>query len=506
MANSGTEGIAALREEAKKYGIMTTEAAKNSEEYLDAQERLKSALSGVSTELTSKLMPGITETINKVADFIANIDDWEGILTKVGYALAFVTAGLTAFLVISKGAAAIHAVSVAFKALTAAMAANPFTAIAVLITAVLVPALIYLFKNWDMVQTYLQQGVARLEYAFKWLGSVIKEKLLVAFSAIKAGGATLIDFIYGNIVRAVGSLLEVMGELPLIGEMFDKAAQTVNRLGAAMGNMAAEARRAVGETIETAKSEQQETQATLDAKLGAIDEAARARRADLEAKKTEAQEEQELLVEQSLLEQETINQKNNALVKSDKNATEKRKSLIEELIDKERWANATELQLFEARMSALSNFFGGFSQLLEVAGEKNRSAAIAGKVLASAEAGINTALAATKALSAAPPPFNYALMLGTIAAGLAQQIKIANTPIPSAETGGRFIVPNSSHVDDKLYKFNGGEEINVTPRGMTGQQESFNFIFQFEGSQFAQIINKLARSGELHTLALSSNL
>ena len=579
MANDGVDGIAELREEARKYGIISNDAADASEKYIDAQTRLKSALTGVQTELTSKLLPNITTITNKVAEFIASFDDWERVITTAGYVLAGLTAGLTAFLIISKGAAAIETMATAFKALNAAIVANPIGAIAVVVTAVLIPALIYLIKNWDTVQTYLSQGVARLEYAFKWFGSVIKEKLLVAFAAIKAAGATLIDFIYGNIIRAVGSMLEVMGKLPFVGDMFNSAAQTVNRLGQAMGNIAAESRRAVAETIDAAAAEQRETQATLDAKLKATDDAARARRAELEVnkrtneeqaeadrkaaddeialmqemetaktenaknsandrKKTELEILKDKLNEIDLTEQQAQNEKITAveqfLMKRAQLETDDYEARIayikdmqaqmlanEQYVADEKVAienacnNAliklkeqqeqSERELLQNRLQAYSQFFNGYSQLLNVLGEKNRLFAIAGKILASAEAGINTALAATKALASGPFPFNIAMMTSTIAAGVAQQIKIATTSIPSAETGGRFIVPNSTGVDSGLLRVNQGEVAEITPRGVN-KKESFNFKFMFGQTEFASIINKLARSGELYSLSLASNL
>jgi hypothetical protein len=93
-----------------------------------------------------------------------------------------------------------------------------------------------------------------------------------------------------------------------------------------------------------------------------------------------------------------------------------------------------------------------------------------------------------------------------MAAGVAQQMKIATTNIPSAETGGRFIVPNNAGVDTVGLRVNSGEQIDVTPRGQVGKQETFNFKFNFDGNVFAEIINKLARAGELHTIQLAGNL
>jgi hypothetical protein len=162
-------------------------------------------------------------------------------------------------------------------------------------------------------------------------------------------------------------------------------------------------------------------------------------------------------------------------------------------------------QQLEMKLSSFSTLFNGFGQLFETLGEKNRGFAIAAKAMASAEAGINTALAFTKALASGFPPFNFIAAAGVAAAGIAQQVKIISTPIPSAETGGRFIVPNSVGVDSQIMKVNPGEQVDVTPRGMTSQQESFNFNFIIDGHVFAEITNKLARSGELHTLQLAGN-
>ena len=510
MAENGTEGIEALRQEAAKYGVMSSEAAKQSELYMDAQARLQAALKGVQTELTSKLLPGLRNATNKVADFIAEFDNWERVITTAAYVLAGLTAGLTAFLVITKGAAAIQKMAIAFKALNAAIAANPIGAIAVVITTVLIPALIYLIKNWDNVKTYIQQGIARLEFGFKWFGSVIKEKLLVAFAAIKAAGASLIDFIYGNIIRGVGKMLEVMGRLPFVGEMFQKASNAVSGLGNAMGDMAAQARQAVGETIEAARQERQETEEALRAKLAATDEAARARRAELEANKQASAEEHEMSVNaaygQMDLLQNSLDERLDAIqaftdekTELELLANEQIGNSIDEVMEKEKAS-------LQQRLQAYSTFFGGMSSLFNELGKENRAFAILGRETARVEAGINSALAFTQALASAPPPLNYIAAAGVMAAGITKQIQIANTEIPSAETGGRFIVPNSTGVDSQIMRVNPGESIDVTPRGMTGQQESFNFNFVMDGGVLAEVINKKARAGELYTLQLAGNL
>ena len=121
MAQNGTKGIAELREEARKYGVMSNDAARASEEFLDAQTRLKASLTGVQMELTTKLMPSVTDATNKIADFIASIDNWDEILRIVGTSLGAATAGLGTFILVSKGATYVKAMATAIKTLMVAI-------------------------------------------------------------------------------------------------------------------------------------------------------------------------------------------------------------------------------------------------------------------------------------------------------------------------------------------------------------------------------------------------
>ena len=184
----------------------------------------------------------------------------------------------------------------------------------------------------------------------------------------------------------------------------------------------------------------------------------------------------------------------------------------------------------EAAANASAQLMGSYSSLLSeifyASGENNKTLFGMTKALAHAEAGINTALAATKALASAPPPINAMLMAGVIASGVAQQMKIARTMQPPstsnfksnnqnnfsvvgrlnlAETGGRFIVPQSTGVDNSYMRLNPDEVVDVTPRSMVGVGENFNFNLIVDGQVFASIVNKQARAGELYTLQLASN-
>jgi hypothetical protein len=579
-SNEGADGIAKLREEAQKYGVVSNEAAADSEEYLDAQARLKAALTGVCTELTSGLLPGLTETITKMADFIAGIDNWEGILTTAGYALAGLAAGLTAFLIVAKGSAVVHGLVAAFKALTAAIAANPIGAIAVVVTAVLIPALIALYKNWDTVQTYLQQGIARLQFAFKWLGSVIEEGLVVAFNTVKAAGASLLDFIIGNLLSGIGNMLEVMGQLPFVGEMFLAASEKVNNLSNAIGNMAEETRQASQAAIQAAHDKQDATQSELETTLAAIDTEAQARRAAIEAQKKNNEEslqntaetneaiiaanealreteieqraEDEEAFKESLLERlntvaltheqmNTLNEEANlAQIEQIQEFLEQRAELekvdgeekiawLEEqktriidilklegdeavaitkavdaaILSEEKKLKEARIKLLNESLTATSAFLTGVTDLTSLASKKNIGLLVTEKAAASAQALINSYLAFTKALASGTPPLNYIMAAGVLASGVAAQVKILSTPIPSAETGGRFIVPNSVGSDSGLMRVNSGEEVEVTSRGMTGFNKRQNILVQIDKQVIFDVVNEGINSNDILIAAVN---
>jgi len=614
--------------------------------------------------------------LNAVQSFTAWIQEGDNLRNMADtliYVLAGLTAGLTTFMIVAKGSAIIHGLATAFRALTAAIAANPIGIIAVAITTVVIPALIALYRNWDLVQTYLEQGVARLNYAFKFFTQAFSGGFETSFDAIKIAGARWLSWWFDSVTVVLRGLLNIMSRLPgELGNVFGDALGAINNLRGSIRGLTDVA-------IASSSDRTRAIMAELDAELAGIDTAAQARRDELEARRRQMSEELQANAEtglalielteeteaaitaaklaslrerlnavalterQALNEQtsvvaqflqqradlegvygqdriqfyetqkeillniftaegqereaiaaaiaasilETENKLNEEAVKAAreaekeklrlaKEASEEFKRQVESIIpvdrriqseriemvrsflqqaadletedfaariafieeqkrallalyaegsaeriaiekaaDKEiadsrrQWAEE-EQRLLEQRLSAFSSFFNGISQLIKLAGEENRNVAIAAKALAMTEAGINTAVAATKALASSPPPFNYILMGGVIAAGVAEQIKIASAPIPSAETGGRFIVPDVSarRVDGVGMRVNPGEEINITPRGMSGGAggETFNFQFVFNGQVFAEIINKLARAGELHTLQLAGNL
>ncbi len=166
---------------------------------------------------------------------------------------------------------------------------------------------------------------------------------------------------------------------------------------------------------------------------------------------------------------------------------------------------AEEKTAIEERQNAERN------KIIDEANNKAYGAAVAQRAISTATAVINTYSAAVAALADAHGgPLGIAAMIATITAGLAQVMVINSTSIPklSAETGGRFMVPDvSPRVDSAYLRVNPGETVDVTPRSMTGSNEGiFNINLLIDGSVLASVINKKARAGELYTLQLAGNL
>jgi len=69
---AGAEGIKKLREEANKYGaVMSTQATQESETFIDSLTNLKSSLGGIGRTFAGKLIPFVSDAMQKFADFWA---------------------------------------------------------------------------------------------------------------------------------------------------------------------------------------------------------------------------------------------------------------------------------------------------------------------------------------------------------------------------------------------------------------------------------------------------
>jgi hypothetical protein len=192
---------------------------------------------------------------------------------------------------------------------------------------------------------------------------------------------------------------------------------------------------------------------------------------------------------------------NLAMLESDKAYEAAKQKLQEDAAAKEQARN-------QQRLQAAAALAGSLSSLIKAAGKESVGAAIAAKGLDMAQAAMNTAMAISNALAmSAPPPIPQAMAITAGIAGLAQEVAIASTPIPSAETGGRFLVPQSfTGVDSALMRVNQGEEVNVTPRGDESYGEGGRTVIYLDGQPLVDFVNKKLRSGEIYEISPSWNL
>lgn len=81
LLEAGPDGIAALRNEAQSYGLISNQTAADSEKFVDALTNLKAVGKGLFTSFASNLIPVFTEFLTKVKDLITNNKD----LIKKGF-------------------------------------------------------------------------------------------------------------------------------------------------------------------------------------------------------------------------------------------------------------------------------------------------------------------------------------------------------------------------------------------------------------------------------------
>ena len=633
MAMQGEEALENLREEARKYGIISNDAAEASERYMDAQTRLKSALEGARTEITKELIPAFADVMNEIAGFIAGIDDWEKKITVAGIALGALTVGLTTFLAVSKGHLVITKLAGAMAALrTAITGPAGIAAIAVTALATAVGTLVAIGRRQSdqasdvarslqdqkekadrLLSSYAslnpskkidEETTRELIKLYPQLSDVIRENettitgLSDAIEAlnednVKNSAQPFIDNMkrtweaaerarrqienLGPVTRATtrdthqaafqqrqilernlrdferfrnnaNTILNTIGlEVDLENNFeFVKTVETrIEELNTAIRESAIEAAKSVGQKLnEIALTEEQLMNDRINQARSFFRQRADLERTSGEERIRSYQNELARVLESGRLHgdelialeraasesiqavRDELNaERERAEAEAEAAALAARKNCLNEIVDMESEADeeiikskeelwAAERQLLEQKMAAYTTFFGGISNLISAAGKENEGALATAKVFAATEAGINSYLAFTKALTDPTPKPNIqraAEATGILTAGLAKQVKIWQTAIPSAktrsaETGGRFIVPDvSPRIDGVGMRVNPGEEIAVTPRGMIGQGSTFHFVFKVGENIIFDIVNKGARAGELYELQPAGN-
>ena len=484
MLENGSKDISKLQAEARKYGfVMSDEAAKASEEFLDSQTRLGYAVKGLIVQIGGPLIKPLTEAITAFTEWASEGDNLYDTLKTLGYILAGATSGLIAFLAVTKGVGAVQALSMAFKGLTAVIAANPIGAIAVLITAVLVPAIIWMVKNWELVKyKVVDFGIAAQEKMLE-LGLVIREKVM------------------GSII----ALLDKMSQISGAGEIFKKLADSERNITEVIKTniKIVQLQREINKkSFELSEAERQKSIESNNAEAAAIEDANKRKgksygqyAEDMKAAlaliaETENMKrikdiddatkffEQRAEMESADFEKrmEFLQVQQDAILTMEGITAEQRINMqkgITAAIENENKKRIKTYASFGSQfLGQTSSLLTDLQAVLANAGKESRKLAIAMKAVAVAQAIVNTFLGVTGALTILPPPVGWAMAAVTMASGLAAVARIVTTPIPSGQTGLQYTVPDipNNRNDHHAVNASAGEKVSITPRGEDSQK------------------------------------
>ena len=293
VLNQESGSIDDLRTRAHDLGlVLSNEDVDAGVKFGDTVSDMKDAFSALAQSAFAPFLKLLTDIAKKITDIITWFNNGSTAANVIKAAIISITAAatglITVFMIMPT---AVTAIATAFKILTAAMASNPIGAIAVVITAVLIPAIIYLYKNWDKVCVYIQKWCADLGQDFKIVGARIKEGFVVGFNAAKIAAISLAQIIADKVLGSVANLLNVMGKMPFVGEKFKEASKAVKGFQNGLDNAMNSAKQESATVISASKAEADQAVADAKAKKKAIDETSAARLAALGAVKKEAPDE-----------------------------------------------------------------------------------------------------------------------------------------------------------------------------------------------------------------------
>lgn len=223
LLNAGAGAMEDLRREANEFGlVLDSKTVKAGEDLNDALGLMTSASKNLFVAGLSPLVPVLTESAAGMAKFAAEmqpvakeyirdlIDGFtklEAPMTTTGYVLIGLASGLGAYAIASVAATVQTGVlTAAVRALTTAMMANPFIALATIIAAVLIPAIVALWKNWDVFVAHFQHGCTLMREYASMAAIGITTFFKNAWDTVKAGFNTML----AGVMEGVASTLEMM--------------------------------------------------------------------------------------------------------------------------------------------------------------------------------------------------------------------------------------------------------------------------------------------------------
>jgi tape measure domain-containing protein len=179
------------------------------------------------------------------------------------------------------------------------------------------------------------------------------------------------------------------------------------------------------------------------------------------------------------------------------------RALTEAIIAEQKKLFDSRVAFAQQQLQTTGQMLSDLQTVFRNAGKESRKLAILMKGVAIAEASISTYAAFTKALDMSsrflPFPANLIPAGLTLAAGVAKVAAIASTPIPTAQTGGTFTVPDMPAMrnDRAAVMASPGETVSVTPRGESGGMRETHVNIQIGESTLFRIIQTGIDTGKI---------
>lgn len=257
LIEGGTKGVEALREEARKYGgVISNEAAKASEDFIDAQTNMKFALKGLTNQIGIALMPKIKELSERLTKWIGENKELikakvAAFVDKIGKAVDFLirNAGtlITVIKILIGVFAGLKILTTIMRAVTAAtwlfnsaLWANPITWIVIAIIALIaaIALLIYYWKdivNWiktsdNWFAKLIRAAIFPLIIAFKTLGAIfdwISEKISQLIEWVKTSDNWFAKFLRGAINGLIYAFQIIGGVIDWVGSKFGELTEWI---------------------------------------------------------------------------------------------------------------------------------------------------------------------------------------------------------------------------------------------------------------------------------------
>ena len=212
ILNSGAKSIDELRKRAHELGlVMSDEAVDASVEFRDRLDDLIGSVRSAFYGAIQRVLPQLKEVVNNFIEATKEGGKLRDAFNKMAEGAVKLVSDV--FPAIIKGlgwiidnAEMVVAGLVAIKlALVALTYSNPFTAIAQIIIAVLIPTITYLVKNFEKVKLY---------------GELAAESIMLGFAEL---GHWLADKFMGTLQTVYAAL----SHIPFIGDQFKEAADTI---------------------------------------------------------------------------------------------------------------------------------------------------------------------------------------------------------------------------------------------------------------------------------------